>query len=146
MTLTRPDPDRSLSNPPRIPLILDPGLTLPDLAVADPNLAQGGGADPLDQNADVSSLITHPIQTPRVAPPLIPPAAFYHPLPLLLKQSTPTLLGNLPNPNPSSGPSAQILFLGITTCTLTQTKKTKKNFLLHPPMRLCLNRGLREPY
>ena len=133
MTLTRPDPDRSLSNPPRIPLILDPGLTLPDLAVADPNLAQGGGLDPLDQNADkVSTLATHPSQTTQVAPPLNPPDTLYHPLPLLLKKSTPTLLGNLPNPNPSSGPSAQILLLGINTCTLTQTKKTKKNFLLRP--------------
>ena len=133
MTLTRPDPDRPLPNPPRIPLILDPGLTLPDLAVADPNLAQGGGLDPLDQNADkVSTLATHPSQTTQVAPPLNPPDTLYHPLPLLLKKSTPTLLGNLPNPNPSSGPSAQILLLGINTCILTQTKKTKKNFLLRP--------------
>ena len=133
MTQPRPDPDRPLPNPPRIPLILDPRLASSDLAVADPNPVPGGGADPLDQNADkVSPLITHPIQTTQVAPPLTPPATLDHPPPLLRKQSTPTLLGNLPAPNPPSGPSVKILLLRNTTYITTQTKETKKNFLPRP--------------
>ena len=108
VTQTRPDPDRPLPNPPRIPLILDPRLASSDLAVADPNPVPGGGADPLDQNASadkVSPLITHPVQTTQVAPPLTPPATLDHPPPLLQKQSSLTLLGNLLTPNPTSGPS-----------------------------------------